>query len=50
VLLVVMPGFYAVTANGMRRSLGEPVFAGNADYTSDGNFTSGGDFTSGGGS
>jgi uncharacterized membrane protein len=50
VLLVVMPVFYAVTANGMRRSLSPPAFAGTADYTSDGNFTSGADFTSGGGS
>jgi hypothetical protein len=43
VLLVVMPLFYAVTANGMRRSLSQPAFAGTADFTSgDGDFTSDG--------
>jgi uncharacterized membrane protein len=42
-LLVVMPLFYAVTANGMRRSLSQPAFAGTGDYTSgDGDFTSDG--------
>jgi uncharacterized membrane protein len=42
-LLVVMPLFYAFTANGMRRSLSQPAFAGTADYTSgDGDFTSDG--------
>jgi uncharacterized membrane protein len=42
VLLVVMPLFYAVTANGMRRSLSQPDFAGTADYASDESFTSDG--------
>lgn len=47
-LLVVMPVFYAVTANGMRQSLSPPAFTGTADYTSDGDYTS--DFTADGNS
>jgi uncharacterized membrane protein len=39
-LVVVMPLFYALTANGMRQSLSQPAFAGTADFTSgDGDFT-----------
>jgi hypothetical protein len=42
-LVVVMPLFYAFTANGMRQSLSQPAFAGTADFTSgDGDFTSDG--------
>ncbi len=42
VLLVVMPLFYAATANGMRRSVSQPAFAGTADFTSDSDVTSDG--------
>jgi uncharacterized membrane protein len=35
-LMVVMPVFYALTANGLRRSLSQPTTAGTADFTSAG--------------
>jgi uncharacterized membrane protein len=44
VLVLVMPVFYALTANGLRRSLSEPTPAGIADVTGNGDFPSDGDF------